>query len=168
MAQDTVGKTYDFRESLKFGQMAEAEFMQGYYEPIIYSPKLTYDFRTVDTSDKIELKTDDWAMEKTPNHFWERYSDFYKETPGGPWRARLNRIDRFCYYFHRNGVYYEFTDIPLLCKTLQKYIDKQKKGPIFIKNKAWITAGYAIPREVTAHLATEYKLEKQDALLPIL
>lgn len=162
MAQGTVGKTYDFRESLKFGQMAEYEFMQGYYEPIIYSPKLTYDFRTVEGNDKIELKTDDWAMEKTKNFFWERFSDFHKETPGGPWRARLNRVDRFCYYFIRNGVYYEWTDVGLLCKTLQKHIDKQKSGPILIRNKAWYTAGYAFPRELVLDLATEYTIKKEE------
>jgi len=152
-----MSKVWNFKEQLALGQQSEKEFLEHYYEPLILAPTRSYDFISVSSGAKIELKTDDWDHDKTPNFFMERYSIWHDKKPGGPWQSRKKRADRFCYYFSRNGIYYEFSDIKLLCKELEKIIKKNKIQPILIKNQAWYTSGFKIRRDLLSHLYVVHK-----------
>lgn len=151
-------KVWSFKTQLAFGKQAEKEFLEHYHEPIILSTTRSYDFKVVASGEKLELKTDDWDHEKTPNFFLERYSNWHELSPGGPWQSRKKSVDRFCYYFSRNGIYYEFRDIKLLCKEVEKLVKKNKIQPILIRNQAWFTAGYKLPREWLEHLYTRHQV----------
>lgn len=153
-----MSKTFDFKQQLEFGQQAERDFMECYHSPLVLATTFAYDFKLVECGSKLELKTDDYCHDKTPNFFFERWSDVHKKKPGGPWQSRKKRADIFCYYFIRNGIYYQFNDIKLLCKELNTYIKDNKLGYIPVRNKGWITAGYKIPREEMSHLYDVYEI----------
>lgn len=154
-------KVYSWKKQLDFGKSAERDFLSLYHEPLILSPNLKHDFTVISTGERLELKTDDWEMSNTPNFFLERYSNHFEETPGGPWRARKHRVNRFVYYFIRDGVYFEFKDLKKLCARADKYIRAKKLKPIFIKNVGWITSGYKIPRDELADLYIVHKLSDE-------
>jgi hypothetical protein len=138
-------KTFSFQEQLKVGDRGESLFMERYPRNLDIYPGREYDFTVRCNGKTVELKTDSFNMEKTPNFFLERYSDVYKKTPGGPWRAKKDKVDIFCYYFVRHNLWYEFRDLPKLIKKLDKLTEK--KGMIHVKNRGWVTGGYTVPRE---------------------
>ena len=75
-----------------------------------------------------------------------------KTKPGGPWRARKDRVGIFVYYFVRHNLMFEF-NTKSLCKVLEKLT--KKKGFICVKNRGWAVLGWkvSIPR-VLEELAT--------------
>ncbi len=148
----------DWKADLDFGKKAEMDFSLGYHQPIVPSSNLKWDFVSVSEGKRIELKTDDYEHSKTPNFFLERYSDVHKETPGGPWRARKHGVHVFCYYFIRDGIYYEFKNVKEMCKVADKYVKDKKLGLVYIKNRAWITGGYKIPRELLEDVMTKHEI----------
>jgi hypothetical protein len=145
---------FSFQSQLKVGQAGEDQFIENYHSPLVVVPDRWVDFRRVTDGKSLELKTDTYQMSRTPNMFFERYSDFHKKTPGGPWRARRDRVDLFVYFFIKDQTYFEFTDIKLLCKTLDKLT--KKKGMIMVKNRGFITMGWTVPREAVSHLYTQH------------
>jgi hypothetical protein len=151
---------WDFKKQLTVGDRGEELFMEHYHSPLIVYPEHKADFKRVSDGKLVELKTDTYNMEKTPNFFWERWGDVHKEKPGGPWRALADRVPIFVYMFVRHNVYYEFSDLKALCKLLDQLTEK--KGMIYIKNRNWITGGYAIPRELVKHLYKEHRFEPKD------
>lgn len=148
------GKSFGFQDQLRVGDRGEELFIQYYYAPLVIIPDRFADFRRVDDGRSVELKTDTYNMEKTPNFFFERYSDMEAKKPGGPWRARRDRVDIFCYLFSRHNTYFEFTDITSLCETLDDITSKMK--PTVVKNRGWLTTGYAVPRDTLQPFYTKY------------
>ena len=140
-------KKFDFKKQLEIGQQGEHIFMERYPHKLTIHPGYDGDF--IDSKGrKIELKTDQWCMDtETSNFFIERYSDFWKKTPGSFWQAYEHGCDIFCYMFVRNDTYFKFTNIEAVLEVLNKHIEDTKGRFIMIKNKGWQTAGFTIPRE---------------------
>lgn len=138
-------KVFDFQIQLKLGNRAEELFLEHYPTKIEIYPERAYDFTCTKTGAKIELKTDTYNIDKTSNFFMERYSDVHKKTIGGPWRAKRDKVDIFCYYFVRHNIWFQFNNIPALISRLDELTDG--KGLVYIKNKGWITGGYKVKRE---------------------
>jgi hypothetical protein len=151
-------KVFSWKEQLAYGLQAQKDFHDIYHRAITAATTLAYDFKVVSTGEKLELKTDDWDHEITPNFFFERWSVWEKERPGGPWQSRAKRVDCFVYYFARNRVYYEFRDVKALCKALDRIIRKEKLGLVMIKNQGYHTAGYKIPRHLLEDLYDVYEV----------
>lgn len=137
-------KAWDFKEQLALGERGEELFMERYPRKLEIFPGREYDFTVCSSREKLELKTDSYNINKSENFFFERYSDVHRKTPGGPWRAHKDKVDIFCYYFVRHNVWFEFRDLPALCERLDALTKKQ--GLVYIKNTAWITGGYKVPR----------------------
>lgn len=137
---------FDFKTQLKTGDNGEAVILAKYPGKLQKYSGREYDFDCLETGHKIEVKTDTYPMEKTPNFFMERYSDNFKQTNGGPWRACADNIDIFLYYFATNGNCFRFTNLKELTERLDRIVVDQKLRPMFIKNKAWTTSGYKINR----------------------
>ena len=148
---------FDFKVQLEVGQSGEADFLNMYPSKLEIHPGFDGDFICKKTGDKIELKTDTYRMSDTPNFFIERYSDFHKKSPGSVWQALEHGCKRFCYYFVKDGVYFEFDNLPKLCNRLEKLIEG--RSYIQVKNKAWVTIGYTIKREDLSDLYTEWSIE---------
>ena len=136
---------FSFKDQLKVGDKGEKIFFDNYPADLMLYSGREYDFVCKESKKKIEVKTDTYNMDKTVNFFFERYSDLNKETPGGPWRAKQDKVDTFCYLFLKNNMCFEFPDVKKLVNRLK--ILTKKKGLVYIKNTAWTTAGYKIKRE---------------------
>jgi len=139
-----VDKTWSFQDQLAVGSRGEALFMERYPRKLDIWPGRDGDFVVSKTGQKIELKTDQYNIDKTPYFFIERYSDFHKKSPGSIWQAHDHGCEIFCYYFVRHDVWFEFRDIPALIARIESIAPK---GFVFIKNKAWVTAGWKILRD---------------------
>lgn len=152
--------TFSFKEQLEVGNKGEALFQKHYHSPLVLIPEHYADFKRVSDGKVVELKTDTYAMAKTPNFFIERYSDFSKKSPGGIWQSATKRVNVFCYLFIQDGTYFEF-DLRALVKELTPIADEIEAAGKFkwIRNRAWTTAGFAYPREKLKHLYTEHRFE---------
>lgn len=148
-------KTWDFQEQLKLGNRGEELFLEAYPKKLIIYPGRDGDFVEVNSGKKIELKSDSYNINKTPNFFFERYSNVETETPGSVWQALHHNCDIFCYQFIRYNIWFQFNNLPKLAERLDNMIEG--KSPIWIKNKGWITAGYKIDRETLSDLYTVWE-----------
>ena len=151
-------KQFSWKVQLEYGKQAELDFMEIYHRPLTLATTFAYDFKVVKTGEKLELKTDDWDHEETPNFFFERFSVWEKESPGGPWQSRRKRVNTFVYYFARNGIYYQFNDVKKLCKVLEQIVRKEKLQLVLIKNQGYRTAGYKVPRHLLTELYDVYQV----------
>lgn len=128
---------HDFSKSLEWGQAGEIEFIKLW-------PELTrengreYDF-ILPNGETVELKTDNYDMQRTENFFMERWSSWADKKPGGVWQSKATY---FVYYFIKNQTAFVFDTIKL-----RHYLDTQKYGGIQIKNKGWTTVGFKVPRK---------------------
>lgn len=147
-----AGAAFDFKAQLEVGSRGEELFMANYPRPLEIWPGRDGDFIVKETGQKLEVKTDTYNIEKTPNFFIERYSNVAKKSPGSVWQALEHGCSIFCYMYVRHNIWFEFNDLPALRDRLDKLIEG--KGYIAIKNKGWITAGYKIPRIELADLYT--------------
>jgi len=114
------------------------------------------DFTLIETGQGVELKTDYWAMSKTPNFFFERYSDKARQTPGGPWQSIENGSDLFCYFYVKDLTFFRFETVPLV-EALEEII--KTISPTDIMNKTYITQGYRVPRALLKDISEEFKLK---------
>lgn len=143
-----------FTTSLRFGDAGEAIWYQA-HPGLERIDGLKGDF--VDPEGrKWELKTDLWSMEKTPNFFFERYSDAARKSPGGPYQALQHGCVYFCYFYIANMTYFKFH-----CAELVEALDLILPGltPTEVQNKGYTTVGYRVPRDYVAHLAEPIKLK---------
>lgn len=157
-------KYFNFDDQSRIGDIGESTFVRVYGE---LGPKKSEEDRRIDffLSDgkTVELKTDSYDMEKTPNFFMEQLTVTGNTSNlGGPWRAKEHNIDYFVYYFLKNGVFFWFTPVTL-CEFLDKYIEEHKLRPITIPNKDrrggyYEALGFKIPRDsVKPVLIKEHK-----------
>jgi len=67
------GKVFNFKDQMRIGDIGEADFIKIYekLEPIKSLKNRKIDF-TLNNGKTIELKTDSYSMEKTPNFFMEK------------------------------------------------------------------------------------------------
>lgn len=142
-----------FKDSLKEGHKGEELFEELVGNGIKRLDGLVADFEWGGKT--LELKSDYYDMERTPNFFIERYSDIERKTDGGPWRSLREGTDWFCYFYPKNRVAYLFNT-----KTLVKQLEPIIKGlPLIeITNKTWVTGGYKIPRELLKEVCLKRKI----------
>ena len=152
--------TFSWKKQLEIGQAGEHLLINGYHSPIVFSHNLRWDFTRISDGAKIEVKTDTYDHEATPNFFFERWGNEADRKPGGPWRARKDRVDVFVYFFVRNNIYYEFNDVKVLCARADKLIRRKSTEEIRIKNRGYITVGYKLPRDEFKDLFTVHRLEE--------
>jgi hypothetical protein len=139
-------KTFDFDEQLKIGNRGEKLFLE-LYPKVKKEDGRIYDFSL--DGKTIELKTDTYSMDDTPNFFMEHLSDVNTGRLGGPWRALEDKVDYFVYMFITQKQCFWFKPKPLV-----EYLDDYIKtvGYKTVKNKAWTSHGYTIDRELLKHL----------------
>lgn len=138
---------YDFAEQLRQGVKAEAVIAKRFgwrwlrgRGPDFKTPGGVY----------VELKADTRASTDTGNLFIERWGDFDKRTPGGPWKARRDRCVGFLYFFQGDRQIYGFKTEELI-KHLEENPEQYRERRI--ANKGWTTVGYLVPLWSVVHLA---------------
>lgn len=140
---DTV---FDFRRQLNVGNDGEALFKQHYADlKPVKSVDRSADFILGDGK-KVELKTDTYGMEKTPNFFMEIYGQIEEGKLGGPWRAQQDAVEYFVYHYVRDKAFFWF-ETETLCAALDEMILNKTVKSRDIKNRTWVTRGYLVPRE---------------------
>lgn len=157
-------KYFKFDEQLAIGDAGEADFKKCYS---VLNPQKSEDRRidfVLNNGHTVELKTDSYNMEKTPNFFMEQFTVSGDKTNlGGPWRTKEHGVNLFVYYFVTNKVFFWFCPTTL-CEFLDKYIQERKLKTISIPNKGndgeyYEAQGYKIPREaVKSILLREHNL----------
>jgi hypothetical protein len=138
---------FDFKKQLGVGAAGEKAFFDFYNKEkgdLVKTDGVKYDFEY--TSGKtIELKTDTYAMDKTPNFFMERLGNTESKKNGGPWRALDDKVDYFVYLYIKDMVAFWFKTRRLV-NLLNKHEMELKHREI--KNRTWTTLGYIVPRSL--------------------
>ncbi len=158
-------KFFNFNDQKIIGDIGESHFLKVYegWEP----KKSLADFRIdfiLNDGKTVELKTDNYDMEKTTNFFMEKQTiSGTKNSIGGPWRSKEHNVDYFVYYFVNNKTFFWFFPTKL-CEFLDGFIKEKNLNPITIPNKDnrggyYEAIGFKIPRDsVTSVLLKEHKV----------
>jgi hypothetical protein len=146
---------YGFKTQLRVGQVGEIVFHEANCKDVIRLDGKEGDFEYRSDGSKLELKTDFWRMEDTPNMFIERYSNKEKQTPGGPYQALTHGCEWFVYFYVANLTYFKFNT--------QALVDRldgllPTLTPTDIVNKSHVTQGYRVPREAICDLSNQYSI----------
>lgn len=149
-------KSFSWKEQLQVGDRGEELLMEHYPSPLVVYPEHRADFRRLSDGKLIELKTDTYGLDKTENLFIERWGNIEQRKPGGPFRARKDRVPVFIYYFIRHNVWLEF-DSKELCKLVERLTKKSKL--VYIKSHGWAVAGYKVPIRDVLSIAQVHTFE---------
>ena len=139
---------YNFKDQLNVGADGEKFFMN-LYPKLVKTSGLISDFEY--NGKGVELKTDTYAMDKTPNFFMEKLSSVDSGKIGGPWRAAQDNVDFFVYMFIKDRKCFWFRSKALVA-FLDQYIVDKKPRSANIVNTSWTAMGYLIPRTAVTHL----------------
>lgn len=142
-----------FYSDLKFGQEAEARFLEQFKGHLEAIDGRTGDFRIVGTEIKVEIKNDRYSHEKYPNFIMERFGSAGKD--GGPFKALKDKCRFFIYAFPKDNVFYIFSTVQLVAR-IKKLVKKYRLKLHSIENTSWTTSYYKIER---AHFSDLYKDE---------
>ncbi len=137
---------FGFKKQLEVGNVGEALFLK-HYKDSAKSDGRKYDI--THNGKKVELKTDTYPMQETPNYFMERYGSIEDKKSGGPWRAHEDGIDYFVYLYLANRTFFWFES-----KTLVDFLNeytKTMRGKT-IANRSYSTLGFCVPRDAVEHL----------------
>lgn len=144
---------FDFEKQMVVGNDGEGFFTRCYPDiaPVKSTVDLAFDFNS--SLGGIELKTDTYDMTATPNFFFERYSDMKSCKLGGPWRSFNDGVPYFVYLFSNNQIFFWFKPAELVA-----FLDEYTKTLKYktIRNKAWTTSGYCVPRDAVKHLYEQH------------
>ncbi len=138
------------------GEIGEILFHQAHEGKLERIDGLKGDFVCSDSGLKVELKTDYWMMSKTPNFFFERFSNEAAGTPGGPWQSVGHGADIFVYFYIKDLTFYTFSTKELVA-ALEAIIPELE--PCSVKNSSWTTIGYRVPREWLKEICTVKKMK---------
>lgn len=147
-----------FQSSLRTGAIGETLFYQAHCGDLKRIDGMKGDFEFLHgprMGEKLELKTDFYDLNKTPNFFFERWSDRDAKTPGGPWQSLQHGCRWFSYFFVSNFIHFDFETLKLV-SVLETIIPTMK--PVQVRNSGWITEGYRVPREMLVDIATPVEL----------
>lgn len=137
-----------FKESLAIGKQGEA-LLNKYWTELVPTDGRTGDFML--GASKVEVKSDSYRLEDTPNMFLEKYSDIDRQTPGSIWQAREHGCSVFVYFYPADLTAYVF-NIPALIAFVEGIEASLQVRRV--KNSTWTTLGYLLPRSMVKHLAT--------------
>lgn len=138
-----IKKDKIFKVDLQRGHEGEHSFFMKYQHCITRLDGKGADFEINKTSETIELKTDYFDFNKTPNFFMEKYS--YGDNLGGPWRSLEHKIEYFIYWYPSSGDTFIFNTVQLV-KKLKKL--EANLPMVNVKNKNYVTKGYKVNRDL--------------------
>lgn len=146
-----MSNTFSFKTQLSFGDKGERDFQEHYaHLGPVKSEDRRIDF-TLKDGKTVELKTDSYGMDKTDNFFFEVLSSTDSGKLGGVYRAYEDGIDYFVYYYSADRTFFWF-DVKKLYAEVKKLIESGEYKIKNIKNRNWITQGFALPREKFEHI----------------
>jgi hypothetical protein len=144
-----------FKSSLTVGGIGETLFYTAHNGVLKRTDGRKSDLINVQTGEQIELKSDGWAMDKTPNFFFEIYSDKRVGSPGGPWRSKRDGIDTFVYFYVMDLTFFTFDTCELVDRIEELKPSLKTKE---VRNASWVTEGYLVPRDMLKDIFTVSKI----------
>ncbi len=132
---------HSFAKSLAIGKAGEALLLELWPE-LVPTDGRRGDF-LLPSGDKMEVKSDNYDHTEFGNFFMERWSDFDRKKPGGPWQALEHGAPRFFYWFPKARIGYIFHTSELV--ELLEHLEHTFE-PKLIQNTSWLTVGYKVPR----------------------
>lgn len=141
---------HSFKNSLAKGKAGEALILELWPELTPIEGGCKGDFTLGPHNVKVELKSDQYDMDATPNMFIERWSDVDKQKPGSVWQAITHDCNLFVYFYVKNKTAFVFDTV-----VLKNYLDLliPNLKPIKIYNHSWVTVGYKVPRDEVLQFA---------------
>jgi hypothetical protein len=137
-------KVFNFKSQNNIGLVGEKLFIEVYKSLGAAKTDGRIHDIILENNETVEVKTDTYSMEATPNFFMERVSNMNNGKPGGPWRAAEDGINHFVYLFLQDKAFFWFEP-----KGLVEFLDSLiiSMKPKYINNGSYATMGFAIPRE---------------------
>lgn len=146
MKNNSNNNVFDFNKQLRVGGAGEKLFLDYYKKEfnLVKTDGIKYDFES-GAGHSIELKTDTYPMNKTPNFFMERLGNVDKGKNGGPWRAYDDNVNYFVYLYiaDRTAFWFETNRLIKLLNDKEQTFKSRN-----IRNRSWTTMGYMVPRSV--------------------
>ena len=136
-----------FEHDLKRGQKSEHDFYLKYASCIVRTDGRRGDYELLKTGEVLELKSDYYNPNETPNFFMERFS--YEDKAGGPWQALEYKVSYYIYWYPTTGVTYIF-NVQQLVRRLNKL--SKKLDLVNVRNQGYITQGYLVERSMLQDL----------------
>lgn len=172
--------TAQFKRDLERGKAGE-QFLKSQYPkrpdefpepPYLWEPanpaERRWDLELVSARDgkclqTVEVKTDSYDPEQTPNFFMELLTVVGgRELVGGPWRARADGVDTFVYLYHgraKPSRAFWFYDLPALVRELDTRPSRFQMRSVKLDQLR--ATGLLVPRSALAHLYTEHVYEER-------
>lgn len=146
--------SFGFKSQLRAGQIGEVLYHAA-HPTFTRTDGMTCDFYT-DAGTSLELKSDMYSVDTTPNFFIERWSVVEQQKPGGPWQSLQKGVELFAYMYVPSLVIYTFP-VGQLVARLERLIPDMKPFPV--QNKGYTTHGYRVARDLVMDLATVSRLK---------
>jgi hypothetical protein len=141
-------KVFGFKNQLKVGNKGENYFIKCYHK---LNPRKSSSKEIdiiIEDNKKVELKSDSYSMDKTPNFFLEKIGNNVSGKLGGAHRAVADGIDWFVYLYMNDKTFFWFKP-----EDLKNFIDSNKQlEEKRVLNKSYHSIGVLIPRELVKHL----------------
>lgn len=153
-------KTHEFEKSKIVGDLGEQLILSTYSKDLEFAGGVINDFLIRDGR-YMELKTDTYDMNTTPNFFMERYSDDRKFKAGGPWQALEKESHVYLYFFAKNRKLFWFDNVTDLVYRLESFQNMMTLCPIYNTaryGKGYNTLGYKVRRSLLRDLYIEINL----------
>jgi hypothetical protein len=132
---------HNFQRSLVIGQAGEALLLELWPE-LRQTDGRKGDF-LLHNGDVLEVKSDSYSLKATKNFFMERWSDFDRKKPGGPWQSLAHGAKYFFYWFPADltGFLFHTQELVDKLEELEHTLETR-----FVDNETWTTVGYKVPR----------------------
>jgi hypothetical protein len=141
---------HNFDDELKKGKEGENRILRAFQSPDGqwylrrvkgYGP----DFFCPHTGEFVELKTDYYRVDETPNFFIERFGDEAERTLGGPWKARADSCSLYLYYFILDNTLWSFP-VHGIIEFMEAHFFPHDL--INVRNHGYITKGWKVNRNL--------------------
>jgi hypothetical protein len=139
----------NFQADLARGRIGELAFLHATKGTVEPTDGRTGDFIIKGTKTKIEVKSDYYDPNKTPNLFLEKYRSGNK--PGGCFQALEHGCKYFLYCFVQTGTIYAFKTKEL-CERLDLLHDSKNLTLTSVENPNYTTRGLKVHRDLVTDL----------------
>ncbi len=136
-------KVFNFRTDLARGDVGEQQFLSTFplYRKGEFVHQAEHDFVHSISGATVELKTDYYSMDRTPNLIVERYSSIESGKVGGPYR-HSSSLSYWVYYYIEDGVFLMYDAAQLMEK-----VDSLRLPITEIPNRGYTTGVYKVRRQ---------------------
>lgn len=144
----------NFQTDLARGRIGELGFLHATGGTVTPTDGREGDFIITGTNIKLEVKTDNYDLDRTPNCFLEKYRSGNRL--GGPWQSAEHGCKYFLYCFASHGVIFTF-ETKKLIERLDLLHDSKNLTLTDVQNPGYVTRGLKVNRDLITDLMLDLK-----------